>query len=147
MSLPEGSLSTSGGVMFVRWSPGFWMPIQRAVWTDPSWLMNDTQALLVCTFCPTPRFGTTIRLRDGVVGAALGRVDGAVHLHVRRHRVERAVGGRSDRQAEAVSDEEGLRSLLLLGLLCGHGTAPIAMASAVAPNARVNTFMCCVLRI
>ena len=63
MSLPSGSLSTSGGVMVARCSPGFWMPIQRAVWTDPSWLMNEIQALLVCTFCPTPRLGTTMRPR------------------------------------------------------------------------------------
>ena len=65
MSLPSGSFSTSGGFRLFRWSPGFWMPIHRAVWTDPSWLMNDTQALLVWTFCPTPRFGTTITPRAG----------------------------------------------------------------------------------
>ena len=39
--------------------------------------------------------------------------------------------------------EEGLRSLRLLRLLCGTNPAPIAMASAVAPDARVNTFMWC----
>ena len=31
MSLPSGSFMTSGVVMVVRWSPGFWMPTQRAV--------------------------------------------------------------------------------------------------------------------
>ena len=72
MSLPSGSLSTSGVVMLVRWSPGFCTPIQRAVCTDPSWLMNETQALLVCTFWATPRLGTTITPRAGIVRAALG---------------------------------------------------------------------------
>ena len=65
MSLPDGSFSTSGGVRLVRWSPEFWMPIHRAVCTDPSWLMNEIQPLLVCTFWPTPRFGTTITPRTG----------------------------------------------------------------------------------
>ena len=41
------------------------MPTQRAVWTEPSWLMNEIHALLVCTFCATPRFGTTITPRVG----------------------------------------------------------------------------------
>ncbi len=45
-------------------SAGFCTPIQRAVWTEPSWLMNETQALLVWTFCGTPRFGTTITPRS-----------------------------------------------------------------------------------
>ena len=65
MSLPSGSLSTSGGTLVLRWSPGFCTPIQRAVCTEPSWLMNEIQALLVCTFCPTPRLGTTITPRSG----------------------------------------------------------------------------------
>ena len=65
MSLPSGSFSTSFGVRLSRCAPGFCRPIQRAVCTDPSWLMNDTQALLVWTFCPTPRLGTTIRSRVG----------------------------------------------------------------------------------
>jgi hypothetical protein len=36
MSLPSGSLRMSGGVLLVRWGPGLAMPIQRAVWTEPS---------------------------------------------------------------------------------------------------------------
>ena len=39
------------------------MPTQRAVCTEPSWLMNEIHALLVCTFCATPRFGTTMTPR------------------------------------------------------------------------------------
>src|SRR5919112_6890942 len=64
MSLPNGSLSTSGGVSAAR-SAGVCTPIQRAVCTEPSWLTNDTQALLGCTFCGTPRFGTTMTPRCG----------------------------------------------------------------------------------
>ena len=64
MSLPSGSFRTSGGVL-ARCGPGFWMPTQRAVWTEPSWLRNEIHALLVCTFCATPRFGTTITPRTG----------------------------------------------------------------------------------
>jgi hypothetical protein len=62
MSLPYGSLRISGGDKDAR-SPGIWIPIHRAVCTDPSWLMSDTQALFACTFCGTPRFGTTITPR------------------------------------------------------------------------------------
>ena len=51
--------------MLLRCSPGFWMPIQRAVCTEPSWLMNEIQALLVWTFCATPRLGTTMTPRPG----------------------------------------------------------------------------------
>ena len=65
MSLPYGSLSTSGGVSAARGAPAFCTPIQRAVCTDPSWLSSEIQALLTCTFCGTPRLGTTIRLRTG----------------------------------------------------------------------------------
>src|SRR5262245_36123303 len=39
--------------------------MKRDVCTDPSWLRNVTHALLVCTFCPTPRLGTTITPRAG----------------------------------------------------------------------------------
>ena len=115
----------------MRWSPGFWTPIQREVWTEPSWLMNDTQALLVWTFCATPRFGTTMRPRAGIVRAALGRVDRAEDLHVRRHRLEGAVGGRVDRQAEAVADEERLRCLC--GGCCAS-SAPRGDAERQRPN-------------
>ena len=48
-----------------RCAPGFWTPIQREVWTEPSWLSSVIHASLVCTFCPTPRFGTTMTLRTG----------------------------------------------------------------------------------
>ena len=130
MSLPSGSFRTSGGVMLLRWSPGFWMPIQRAVWTEPSWLMNEIQALLVCTFCATPRFGTTMTPRAGVVRAALGRVDGAVDLHVRRHRIELAVGRRIDRHAETVADGERLRSGRCR-LLCDQHATEIPKSAAV----------------
>jgi hypothetical protein len=63
MSLPYGSFSTSGGVRAAR-SGGFCTPIHRAVCTEPSWLMNETQALFVWTFCGTPLFGTTITPRS-----------------------------------------------------------------------------------
>ena len=62
MSLPYGSFSTSGGVRTLR-SAGLCTPIHRAVCTEPSWLMNDTQALFVCTACGTPRLGTTMTPR------------------------------------------------------------------------------------
>src|SRR5262245_48162133 len=65
MSLPSGSLSTSGGVIFARWSPGFCTPTHRDVCTEPSWFRNVIQASLVLTFCPTPRFGTTMTRRTG----------------------------------------------------------------------------------
>src|SRR6476619_4244746 len=55
MSLPYGSFRTSGGVSDAR-SAGFWTPIHRAVWTEPSGFSNETHALLVCTFWGTPRF-------------------------------------------------------------------------------------------
>ncbi|HEY7770983.1 hypothetical protein [Longimicrobium sp.] len=63
ISLPYGSFSTSAGVSLGR-SAWPCTPIQRAVCTDPSWLMNDTQASLARTFCGTPRFGTTITPRS-----------------------------------------------------------------------------------
>ena len=65
MSLPSGSFRTSGGVLLARCGPGVAMPIQRAVCTEPSWLRNEIQALFACTFCGTPRFGTTITPRSG----------------------------------------------------------------------------------
>ena len=56
----------NGGVSRIRPNQsGFWMPTQRAVCTDPSWLMNEIHALLVCTFWATPRLGTTITPRCG----------------------------------------------------------------------------------
>jgi hypothetical protein len=66
--------------------------------------------------------GDDDQVADRIVGATLGRVDRAVDLHVRRHRVERALGCRDNRQAEAIPDKKRLRSLRLLGLLCGHET-------------------------
>src|SRR6185295_10961198 len=65
MLLPEGSFSTSGGVMLSRGAPEFCTPTQREVCTEPSWLRKVIQASLVRTFCPTPRFGTTMTLRTG----------------------------------------------------------------------------------
>ena len=59
----------------------------------------------------------------GVVGAALGRVDRAVDLDVRRHRVERPVRRRSDRHAEPVADREGLRPGGRRRLLGARGAA------------------------
>jgi hypothetical protein len=46
MSLPYGSFSTSDGCRLVR-PAGFCTPTHRAVRIDPSWLMNEIQALLV----------------------------------------------------------------------------------------------------
>ena len=44
----------------------------------------------------------------GIVGTALGGIDGAVDLDVRRNRIERAVGCGIGRQAEAIADDVGL---------------------------------------
>jgi hypothetical protein len=63
MSLPNGSFSTSGGARPGRCA-GPCTPIQRAVCTDPSWLMNETHASFGCTVCGTPRFGTTMTPRS-----------------------------------------------------------------------------------
>ena len=88
---------------------------------------------------PDAAVGYDDEAADRIVRAALGRVDGAVDLHVRRHRVERAVGGRVDRQAEAIADEKGCGP----GWGCCANTAPAAMpmTSAAAAAMTVCRFM------
>ena len=55
-----------------------------------------------------------MRPRSVVVRTAFGRVDRAVDLHVRGGRLEGPIRSGIDRQAEAIADEERLRSLRLL---------------------------------
>src|SRR6185436_14080537 len=50
--------------------------------------------------------GVSAARAAGVVGAALGGVDRAEHLDVRRHRFEGPVGRRVHRQSETIADEE-----------------------------------------
>ena len=102
--------------------------------------MNETQALLVWTFCGDAAVGHDDDAALGIVGAALGRIDRAVDLHVRRHRLEGAVGSRIDRQAEAVADEERLR-LACGGCCASSAPAAIPIASVAAPASQVVRFM------
>ena len=71
-----------------------------------------------------------------VVRAALGRVDRAVDLHVRRHRVELAVRRRIDRHAQPVADEVGLRPCRRR--LAARPAGPLSVRSA-APSRSPST--------
>ena len=66
-----------------------------------------------------------------IVRAALGRIDRAVDLDVRRHRFKGSVRGRIDRQPEAVADEKRLRRLRRLlceQCACGHANRQCSRA-------------------
>ena len=112
MSLPSGSLRTSGGVLLARCGPGVGdaepsRGVHRAV------VIEERDPGVVGLHVLRH---AAVRHDDdaaiGIVRAALGGIDRAVDLDVRRHRIELAVRRGVDRQAQRVAQHVRLRLLL-----------------------------------